>query len=245
MPSDRVQALFDHAQQLEELADGYGADPARYRAADQAWERAFRAAEREGGAQLLEQLAGEYGFSTPASREARHDLGLADTHSDVAQLDPYETNVEQAPTCDFCTAEGEAAWRYPCEDFTNVSHLVNSETGQRHTVTTELRGDWYACDPCRDMIEAHGWRHVLDRHVDITRDRELLGGSWTPEMEAAERVVVTKAFEGVRECRKPGPPEPVNPRTYHAPPVTPPPPRRPPEPPGYDGGRLAERCCAC
>ena len=34
MASDRVQVLFYHAQQLEELADSYGGDPARYRVAD-------------------------------------------------------------------------------------------------------------------------------------------------------------------------------------------------------------------
>jgi hypothetical protein len=48
MPSDRVQELFYEAQQLEELADSYGGDPAFYRVADQAWDRAFKAAEREG-----------------------------------------------------------------------------------------------------------------------------------------------------------------------------------------------------
>ena len=108
MPSDRVQELFYEAQQLEEIADSYGGDPARYRVADQAWDRAFKAAEREGGAQLLEELAAEYGFSTPASREARQSLGLPDTHQGVPTYDPYKSARQEAPTCDFCTADGAA-----------------------------------------------------------------------------------------------------------------------------------------
>lgn len=76
----------------------------------------------------------------------------------------------------------------------------------------ELRGDWYACDPCRDMIEANRWPDVLDRHAELIHARPLPDRTtmtWTPEQETAERAVIDKVFEGFREYRKPGPPEPV------------------------------------
>jgi hypothetical protein len=53
---DEIRRLFDRAQDLEEMADSRGGDAQLYRAADAAWQRAFDAAERDGGAQLLEGL---------------------------------------------------------------------------------------------------------------------------------------------------------------------------------------------
>jgi hypothetical protein len=223
MASVRVQALFDHAQQLEERADSRGGHANDYRVADQAWQRAFKAAEREGGAQLLEKMAVEYGFSTPASREAQQSLGHVEPQ-DVHKPDSDKHDRPQAPVCDFCTSDG-ARWTYPCEDFTNTTHLLDSSGEVVTTMETELRSDWYACNPCHNKIEANRWPAVLDRHVKVIQARPFPDGTvkpWTPEQVAGERAVIDRVFEGFRECRKPGPPEPVVER----------------EGPGYDGGRL-------
>jgi hypothetical protein len=70
---DDVLELFWHAQQLEEYADSMGADPQLYAVADEAWQKAFDAAERAGGAQQMERYAAVFGWSTPAQREAQQN----------------------------------------------------------------------------------------------------------------------------------------------------------------------------
>ena len=68
--AEDIRELFWHAQELEEYADSMGANPDLYAVADEAWSKAFDAAERAGGAKAMEQLAAAYGWSTPAQREA-------------------------------------------------------------------------------------------------------------------------------------------------------------------------------
>ena len=74
-PEPTPEQLGWLAQELEENADSYGADPVRYLRADVAWGRAFETAERVGEASLKERLAAAYAFDTPVAREAREQRG--------------------------------------------------------------------------------------------------------------------------------------------------------------------------
>lgn len=96
-PEPTTQELHCLAQELEENADSYGADPVRYLRADIVWGRAFEVAERAGEASLKERYAAAYGWSTPAAREAREASGqlpeevpVVDSRAGLREIDFHD-----------------------------------------------------------------------------------------------------------------------------------------------------------
>jgi hypothetical protein len=72
LTAEDVLAAWHYAQELEELADSYGARDYSY--ADAQWQKARELAERFGGAQMMEQLSTQFGITTPAAREAMTEM---------------------------------------------------------------------------------------------------------------------------------------------------------------------------
>lgn len=77
-----------------------------------------------------------------------------------------------SPVCDFC-AHDSPAWDYDCHDF--VTERMGS-TGQ-----------WAACTPCSDMIEADDWGGVMERCLLGARKLGLDPERWRPHAEAMHR----------------------------------------------------------
>jgi hypothetical protein len=64
-----------------------------------------------------------------------------------------------SPVCDFC-GHHSPAWDYDCHDFVISPELASM-------------GEWAACTPCSDMIEADDWDGVMERCLVIPRQLGL------------------------------------------------------------------------
>jgi hypothetical protein len=124
------------------------------------------------------------------------------------------------PGCDFCTPDQRASWRYPCQDFANVTEFVGIDTWELDTRVVNLTGDWFACSACRDLIEANRWDGVKERYLDAAKARVpdgIAADVWGHLVDMELAYAGEKMLEGFRANRKPGPPEPVRDRDRPAP----------------------------
>jgi hypothetical protein len=122
-------------------------------------------------------------------------------------MDPTDASASP-PGCDFCSVEEPAAWRYLCEDFTQAVGLQERPI----ELVIDAVDDWLACSPCRDLIEADRWPELLERYLEVEMTRvppELTADVWARHVDVNVRDALQKLFEGFRDHRVPGPPQPV------------------------------------
>jgi hypothetical protein len=72
--------------------------------------------------------------------------------------------VTSSGVCDFC-GRSAVRWRYRCHDYVDTSSHIDA-TGDPLLVTVHSAGDWLACMPCHDLIEANEFRQLIERALN-------------------------------------------------------------------------------
>lgn len=80
-----------------------------------------------------------------------------------------------APICDFCSAPRPVV-QFIAEDFESIRGVAMSQ------------GNWYACAPCKQLVENYRWDELADRCLDSPF------GDWTEMMAACGEREELKSF---------------------------------------------------
>lgn len=82
----------------------------------------------------------------------------------------FMTNL---PICDFCSSP-DVRWRYHCESFTLLIHMLHANGEDDISFPWESIGDWGACETCAAFIEADDWDKLAAHSMATSQAFQLL-----------------------------------------------------------------------